>query len=1196
MSADRRIHHRLRIEELEARVVPGIAYPTAYDQYLLELVNRARLNPTAEAARYGIDLNEGSPSPTISSSPKQPLAFNLNIIEAAQQHSAWQGSVGYISHVGAGGTMPWDRMAASGYTNYEGAGENIAMCWVGGTQTAAVAYAHELLFVDSDVDGRGHRVNMLRDSYKEIGVGCWFGQINGEDYLIATEDFGWRSGNSFFTGVVYTDDVVDDDFYTPGEGLGGVTITANRHGGGSYVMATWGSGGYSLRVPSGTYDITASGGAFGTATQTDVYIGGENVKVDFTAGTVSRPDLQVTSVDAPATTDQDTYFDVSWTVRNGGAGAATSAWTDGVYLSTDSTITPSDTLIGTLDHTTTLDPSGQYTETISVQINTPGTYYVGVITDAAGRLLEENEGNNTGYDPIQITVRARPTIGSLTDSPDPVPPGGGDLTLTANGVSDLDGTVTQVAFYRDLNGNGVLDVGTDDLLGTDNNSADGWSWTGSTAAIPYGVHRYFAQATDNDGLLSNTASTTGTVGYPDLTLTIDDVDCETPAQVGQDFDISFTEDNSIPIPTGQFHVDFYMSQNTTAGDGDDVFLGRYTETGGLAASGSRSRTQTFTIPDGTAVGSYYVYGLMDAGGDVTELDEGNNEAWTAATEFDVINARVLRASDPIMTFIDGDGDTLRVMYKGDGYAVITDANNERPDLNSTDIARIEIFNSTPLTRLTVQDMDSKNTPNTLTLGTVITGSLKSIQVINRGGRIANTHITVTGDLFKAMLTGNVIDSSLTVTGTSAMFKIAGNMDQTTISAGGDRLKVMVNGKMTNGSIIDVTGATFNLNVKGALNDSVVTAENMTFFRAGSMSGATVTGTTSLVRAYCMGDMAASTFVSNSDTSFFMVRGDVTVAAPGDQPFQVLGGHNLDRLMIMGSVNGAAINIGGDLGFAKISDRKGKSADNMRITIGGNLSKNLFLGTMTTGTIAITGTAKMIFWKGTVTDSDIDVSGSVGTMRVFGAVTGTTVDLLGGVEKNLQFMGQIDSTTINVTGGCNMARLRGMTNSSELTISGDTRMFMCTGAVEGTSSVYIGGTTRSFKISAGLRGGSSVTLDGDVDKGMISGPKDGDSVSWDSTVTLNSSLTKMLMFSGTLQGIVDITGTAAESSISVKGNLTGQLIAAAFGNVSINGSFSGQIGDAGTVAGVDNMLKINTPGGGGALLPDENIFATRMGYP
>ena len=43
-----------------------MAQPTAYEQYFLELVNRARANPGGEAARLGIDLNQGLAAGTIS--------------------------------------------------------------------------------------------------------------------------------------------------------------------------------------------------------------------------------------------------------------------------------------------------------------------------------------------------------------------------------------------------------------------------------------------------------------------------------------------------------------------------------------------------------------------------------------------------------------------------------------------------------------------------------------------------------------------------------------------------------------------------------------------------------------------------------------------------------------------------------------------------------------------------------------------------------------------------------------------------------------------------------------------------------------------------------------------------------------------------------------------------------------------------
>jgi hypothetical protein len=60
---------RCRVERLEPRQLMSAVAPTDYEQYMLELLNRARANPAAEAARHGIDLNEGLPAGTISTTP-----------------------------------------------------------------------------------------------------------------------------------------------------------------------------------------------------------------------------------------------------------------------------------------------------------------------------------------------------------------------------------------------------------------------------------------------------------------------------------------------------------------------------------------------------------------------------------------------------------------------------------------------------------------------------------------------------------------------------------------------------------------------------------------------------------------------------------------------------------------------------------------------------------------------------------------------------------------------------------------------------------------------------------------------------------------------------------------------------------------------------------------------------------------------
>jgi hypothetical protein len=74
----------LPVESLESRQLFTAAAPSALEQYMVELINRARANPAAEAARYGIDLNEGLAAGTISAKAKQPLAISPNLIVSSR--------------------------------------------------------------------------------------------------------------------------------------------------------------------------------------------------------------------------------------------------------------------------------------------------------------------------------------------------------------------------------------------------------------------------------------------------------------------------------------------------------------------------------------------------------------------------------------------------------------------------------------------------------------------------------------------------------------------------------------------------------------------------------------------------------------------------------------------------------------------------------------------------------------------------------------------------------------------------------------------------------------------------------------------------------------------------------------------------------------------------------------------------------
>lgn len=281
------IRRTAAIEPLEQRRLLAAVYPTDLEQYMVELINRARANPTAEAARFGIDLNEGLPAGTLSSAARPPLAPNPYLTDAARKHAQWLLANQVFQHEGPGGNSPGTRMTNAGY-EFTGSwtwGENIAVTASSGLpvdSTERVERHHRNLFVDEGIAGRGHRKNILGD-FREVGsgfaTGAWQGYPSGH---LSCQDFA-RSGSKFFlTGVAFNDNINPNNLYTPGEGLAGVTISARRTSDNKvFSTTTWNSGGYSLALSAGSYVVSASGGSLGgTADYGTITISDRNVKRD----------------------------------------------------------------------------------------------------------------------------------------------------------------------------------------------------------------------------------------------------------------------------------------------------------------------------------------------------------------------------------------------------------------------------------------------------------------------------------------------------------------------------------------------------------------------------------------------------------------------------------------------------------------------------------------------------------------------------------------------------------------------------------------------------------------------------------------------------------------------------------------------------------------------------------------------------
>lgn len=277
------------VESLENREMLTAVTISDYEQLILELVNRARMDPLGEVALNSSvsTLNQGLDPGTISTTPKQPLASVQELADAGATHALDMLAKDYFSHYSQpSGATPTERATAAGYSG--SVGENIA--WNGSTGsinlTNETLLAHANLFASPS-----HRQNMMHPTYEEFGVGVEEGVFTdgGNDFnaVMVAEEFGFNSGNPYLTGVAFDDSVVNDDFYSVGESESGILVKAvNNSTGATFTTLTGVSGGYNVKLPAGTYTVTASGGTLGAdMVVSGVTIGSENVKVDFDTST-----------------------------------------------------------------------------------------------------------------------------------------------------------------------------------------------------------------------------------------------------------------------------------------------------------------------------------------------------------------------------------------------------------------------------------------------------------------------------------------------------------------------------------------------------------------------------------------------------------------------------------------------------------------------------------------------------------------------------------------------------------------------------------------------------------------------------------------------------------------------------------------------------------------------------------------------
>ena len=222
-----------------------------------------------------------------------PLAWNANLGDSAQFHSAAMIAADDQQHELPGEPGLVERITAAGYTNWSNLGENIY------AYSESAIYGHAGFMVDWGYgpdgmqDPAGHRISIMNASFREIGVDVT-AETNPASSVgpqVVTQDLGARFNAYFVLGVAYSDSD-GDRFYSLGEGRGNLAVTV---GGASTTSAA--SGGYSLQVGTGPISVTLNGGGLPGALTVSTTVAAENIKLDVVDGNtlLSSGSIVVTS-------------------------------------------------------------------------------------------------------------------------------------------------------------------------------------------------------------------------------------------------------------------------------------------------------------------------------------------------------------------------------------------------------------------------------------------------------------------------------------------------------------------------------------------------------------------------------------------------------------------------------------------------------------------------------------------------------------------------------------------------------------------------------------------------------------------------------------------------------------------------------------------------------------------------------------
>jgi subtilase family serine protease len=383
-----------------------------------------------------------------------------------------------------------------------------------------------------------------------------------------------------------------------------------------------------LLVPAGTqtgtYYVLAGADANSAVT--------ESSETNNTRSAMVRvgPDLNVSALGAPTVAAAGATVTVTDTTKNSGGGAVPASTTR-FYVSSNTTVDTTDTLIGSrsVPQLGAGETSAASTNVVLPSSLSTGSFFIVAKSDGPDAIVETIETNNTRA----VSVRIGPDldITALTSTG----AWGAGSTVTINDTTkNQGGGASDTSITRlYLSSNTTVDAG-DVVLGARTvPPLDGGvsSAVATSVQVPAGTATggYYVLAQADAGGTNAETSETNNVGSlfvrigPDLT--IGSITGPTAVGAGATITINETTRNAGGGSAGGSTTRYYLSNNTAVEAGDWLLGSRAVP--GLSAAGASSQSMTVTLPSGVATGKYYLLAVADADNVVGETIETNNSGY-----------------------------------------------------------------------------------------------------------------------------------------------------------------------------------------------------------------------------------------------------------------------------------------------------------------------------------------------------------------------------------------------------------------------------------------------------------------------------------------------------------------------------------------------------------------------------------------